>query len=203
MSLGKRLHAVLLEAFNAHYERMVADRKRSLLGGLSGDVLEIGPGTGANICFYSQSIHLIAVEPNLHMHTYLERRARERGIHLDIRTDAAEGLPMADESIDAIVSTLVLCSVTNPEQVVSEIRRVLKPGGKFVFIEHVAADRGSRTRRRQEWIRPIWQWFADGCRPDQETWTFIEAAGFQNVAYERFQLDLPIAGPHMSGTVVK
>jgi len=203
VNVGQWAHAHFLEWWNSRYERLVADRKRHLLGSLSGEVLEIGAGTGPNLRFYSTGISLTAVEPNPYMHRYLRRKADAQGLLLEIQQSVAERMPSPSDRFDAVVSTLVLCSVRRPAVVLAEILRVLKPGGRFVFIEHVAAEPGSTTRRRQEWIGPLCQCLADGCHPDRETGQTIEGAGFREVTYTRFRLDLPVVGPHIAGYAVK
>jgi ubiquinone/menaquinone biosynthesis C-methylase UbiE len=199
----KRLNAALMARGSAGYERMVGERKRALLGNLSGDVLEIGPGTGPNLAYYSAGIHWIGLEPNPYMHAYLQQAAAQRGLHVDLGSGTAEQLPGADNSLDAVVITLDLCSVTDPAGVLQEIRRVLKPGGRFIFVEHVAAPQGSRTRRFQDWLRPVWNVIGDGCHPNRETWVAIEQAGFERVDYEHFHLAVPITGPHIAGVAIK
>ena len=125
---GKRVHAWLLAHGTAKYERMVADRKRALLGGVTGTVLEIGPGAGPNLRLYSKDCRWIGVEPNPYMVPYLRQSAEQAGLHTEIRSGVAEQLPAADRSIDAVVATLVLCSVSDPQRVLREVLRVLKPG---------------------------------------------------------------------------
>lgn len=193
MSLGKRLYAFGLDRFMGRYERLVESRKRELIGGLRGVVFEIGPGTGSNLRFYDRTVLLTAVEPNRHMHPYLDRKAKAHNLDVTIVSDVAEGLPAPGDSVDAVVSTVVL----------AEVRRVPKPGGQFVFLEHVAADPGTKTRRRHEWIRPVWRCIADGCNPNRETRREIDRAGFREANYERFRLDLPVVGPHLAGVAVK
>src|SRR5438309_509810 len=108
---GKRIHAWFLAHCAARYESMVADRKRALFADLRGDVLEIGPGTGPNLAYYPKDCRWIGVEPNPFMHRYLREAAERQHLRIEIRALMAERLPAEDESIDAVVSTLVLCSV--------------------------------------------------------------------------------------------
>ena len=198
-----RVYAALLERFHHHYGPLVAERKRRLLGGLEGTVVEIGAGTGANLPFLHPSVRWLGVDPNPYMRRYFERTARRYRVAARLVEGSAEQLPLDDATADAAISTLVLCCVPDPETALREILRVLKPGGRFVFLEHVAAPVGTRTRRRQRLVRPLWRRLADGCCPDRETWRWIEAAGFAGVSYERFALRLPIAGPHIAGVAVR
>ena len=110
---NKRLFAWLLYKGNAGYEKLVSDRKRNLFSDLHGDVLEIGPGTGANFPYYPKGIHWIGIEPNPFMHSYLREAADKLGLNVDLRLGTAEQLEAEDNSIDAVVTTLVLCSVPN------------------------------------------------------------------------------------------
>ena len=195
----RKVYAELLRRFNDRYEPLVAERKRMLFSGLRGRVLEIGAGAGANLPFLPAGVQWIGVDPNPYLASYVERMWREPGVDAEFRVGRAEELPLEDDSADAVLSTLVLCCVPEPRRVLEEIRRVLKPGGRFLFIEHVAARPGSSTRRRQEFIRPVWRRLAGGCHPDRETWKSIEEAGFSRVELEHFRLPLPIAGPHIAG----
>jgi len=140
--LGSHIHAWVLAHLGVRYERMVADRKRALFAGLDGSVLEIGPGTGPNLVYYPPGIRWLGVEPNPYMVPYLRTAAARAGLPVDLRPGMAERLPAEDNSMDTVVSTLVLCSVHDPDGVLREIRRVLKPGGQFLFLEHVAAPPG-------------------------------------------------------------
>lgn len=207
--LGRRggwyqcIYAALLERFDRRYAPLVAERKRRLLGELAGTVIEIGAGTGANLPFLNGGVRWLGVDPNPATHRYVERKARQLGLEARLVEGRAERLPFESASADAVVSTLVLCGVADQRAVLEEILRVLKPGGRFVFLEHVAAEPGTATRRRQRLVRPVWSLLADGCRPDRETWRAIESAGFSHLAYERFRLPLPIAGPHIAGVAIK
>ena len=201
--LRARIFAFLLLKINARYERWMAARKRMLLGGLRGTILEIGPGAGVNLGHYDPSVHWIGIEPNPYMQAYLRKEAEKRGLQMDLRTAIAERLEVADQSVDAVVGTLVLCSVSDVGRVLKEIRRVLKPGGHFVFIEHVAALRGTWLRRLQGWLKPFMVYFAEGCHPNRETWTAIEGAGFSEVKLEHFRAPLPIVSPHIAGVATR
>jgi SAM-dependent methyltransferase len=201
--LGKRVHAWLLARCAAGYERKVAGRKRALFAGLRGEILEIGPGAGPNLGYYWSDCRWIGVEPNPFMHPYLNQAAARAGLQIEIRTLRAEKLPAADESTDVVVSTLVLCSAVDPEAVLREILRVLKPGGRFVFLEHVAAPEGTRLRKMQRWIRPVWKRLADGCYPDRETGPAIKCAGFSQVNYESFRLPLGPVSTQIAGIAIK
>ncbi|MBI2819416.1 MAG: class I SAM-dependent methyltransferase [Acidobacteria bacterium] len=200
---GKRVHAWMLAHCGARYERMVAERKRGLFAGLRGDILEIGPGAGPNLGYYPKSCRWVGVEPNPFMHRYLREAAARAGLSIDIRTMVAETLPAEDQGMDAVVSTLVLCSVQDPAMVLREILRVLKPGGRFVFLEHVAAAEGTRLRKVQRIIRPVWRRLTDGCHPDRETGPMIEVAGFAQVQYDSFRLPLGPVATQIAGWAIQ
>jgi ubiquinone/menaquinone biosynthesis C-methylase UbiE len=184
-------------------EEMLRRHKQDLFKSLSGTVLEIGPGTGANLRYYPAGIRWIAVEPNPAMHGYLQKKAAERDIKANFRLDPAEALNLPDDSVDTAISTLVLCSVDDLDQVLAEIHRVLKPGGRFLFLEHVAAPEGSWQRRGQDFIQPVWSFFAGGCRPNRETGQALEQAGFKDLDYANWHLGGPITSPMISGVAVK
>ncbi|NET50234.1 MAG: class I SAM-dependent methyltransferase [Merismopedia sp. SIO2A8] len=188
---------------SASYRNMAA-YKHGLLGNLQGTVLEIGPGTGANFVYYPADIEWIGIEPNPFMHPYLQQEATQQGFQtIQLYSDSVENLPMENESIDVIVSTHVLCSVTQLDQAFQEIVRVLKPGGRFIFFEHVGATPQTWTRTLQNGVTPAWKVLFDGCYPNRETWHVLDVAGFTSVDYEAFQLELPVVSPHIAGVAVK
>ncbi len=199
----KRLLAFMLARCSGRHDRFLADRKRALLADLKGLILEIGPGTGVNLPYYPPGIRWIGIEPNPFMHPYLRSKAERLGLRIDLRDGTAERLEVEDNSINAVVSTLVLCSVRDVRGTLQEILRVLSPGGRFLFIEHVAAPSGTWLRRVQRWVRPISKALADGCCPDRETWLMLERSGFEHVEYEPFRLPLPIVSPHIAGVATK
>lgn len=196
----KRLHARLIKLLCASYDDDVDARKAALLGPLRGTVLEIGPGAGSNLRFYAPDVHWIGAEPNPHMERFLRAEAERLGRRVDVRQAVAEALPLPDASVDAVVTTLVLCTVHDVPRAMAEIRRVLRPGGRYVFIEHVGAPRGTGQRRLQRAIKPVWRLGGDGCEPDREIWRDIEAAGFDRLELEHFLVRVPIVGPHIAGT---
>jgi SAM-dependent methyltransferase len=191
------------------YEQVTGARKRALFGDLHGDILEIGPGTGPNLRYFPADVRWVGVEPNPFMYPHLLEAIRAAGRpagQFRIESGDPDGvhLPAGDASLDAVVATLVLCSVPDPPASLLEILRVLKPGGRFVFIEHVAARRGSRMRSFQNLIQPLWTLVGDGCHPNRETWESIARAGFARVEIEHYRY--PTGGPgapHIAGTAVK
>lgn len=202
----QRLFAWALANGNAQYEAAIADRKRSLFANLHGNVLEIGPGTGVNLPYYPTDIHWIGIEPNPFMHSYLREAAEKLGLkNVDLQSGKAEQLEVESDSMDAVVSTLVLCSVSHLRGTLQEILRVLKPGGKLLFVEHVAAPQGTWLRQVQRTVQPVWSVLGDGCHPDRETWKAIEDAGFKTVNYQHFSgpIPIPIVKPHIIGEATK
>ncbi len=195
-------HGIQLTAC-AGYDNM-ADLKKTLLSDLQGTVLEIGPGAGANLAYYPPHIRWIGVEPNHFMHPYLYQEAEQRGLQsIELHEGTAEHLSLESATIDTVVSTHVLCSVRDIEQTLNEIYRVLKPGGKFIFLEHVAAESGTLLRRVQNGLTPVWKTLFDNCHPNREIWMELVDAGFASVDYEHFELQLPVVSPHIVGIATK
>jgi len=205
--LRQRLFALFYDRVQASYDVRIAPRKKALFADLSGTVVEIGPGTGANLPYLPRDVRWIGIEPNPHMRGRLHQRAAATGIVAEFRLASAQGLELDDASVDVVISTLVLCSVPDPAAVLAEVRRVLRPGGRFVFIEHVAAPRGTLLWRLQRLVRPLWSFMADGCRPDRELGAAIRAAGFGSIELEEFRVvrhsPLDLVGPHVAGVARK
>jgi len=185
------------------YDALVEDRKRQLLGELTGTVVEIGPGTGPNLRYLPRNLRIVGIEPNPFMHGYFLREARDQDRSVDLVQGLAEALPFPNGSVDAVVSTLVLCSVGRIDKVLGELLRVLKPGGRFIFIEHVAAGEGTWLRRVQGFVRPLWRRVGDGCEPDRTMEEDLLTAGFRDVTFHRFAVPLPIVSPHIAGIAEK
>jgi ubiquinone/menaquinone biosynthesis C-methylase UbiE len=198
-----RFHAWLMSHAGPRYDRLVRERKADLFVGLRGNILEIGPGTGPNLSYFPAGVHWLGIEPNACMNPYLSRAMAQADAAATVRQGIAERLPVEDQSQDAVVSTLVLCSVSQPELVLREVRRVLRPGGQFLFMEHVAAERGTGLRTMQQWVQPLWGRLADGCHVNRETGKLIEAAGFLEVHIERFRLPLGLIAPQIAGRAIR
>jgi SAM-dependent methyltransferase len=200
-----RLNAWCLAHAEDEMDRLYGTRKSALFASLPELVLEIGPGAGANLRYYRAGTRVIAVEPSMTMRERLGQRAAGTDAEVVIVDAVAERLPLCDASVGAVVSTLVMCSVADPEEVLAEIRRVLEPGGRFHFIEHVAAAEGTWLRRAQGAFRGPWRWLAEGCTLDRTTGEMVERAGFTRVEYERFRMPIwfALASPHVAGSAVR
>jgi len=202
--LRQRVFAWALARFNGGYERTVLQHKRRLFADLAGTVVEIGPGSGANLRFLrADKVRWIGVEPNPFMQEYLRKEAARLGVAIDFRPGTAEHLPLPDSSADVVISTLVLCSTADPQQALQEILRVLKPGGRLIFIEHVAAPAGTRLRKLQNLVTPVWKQLGDGCHPNRETWVQLERAGFAKLDYQRIGIPGFLVTPHILGEATK
>jgi SAM-dependent methyltransferase len=175
-SLASRFGALIYEPFIARGERLGMRRHRAdLLAAAAGRVVEIGAGTGLNFAHYPAGVtELILTEPVPAMSRQLKARTAAEPI-----LATADALPLASASVDTVVSTLVLCTVPEVEPVLDEIRRVLRPGGRLLFCEHVAAD-DPRLARRQRRFAGLWAAFAQGCRCDRDTLTVLRT---------RFEID--------------
>ncbi len=159
--------------------------KARLFSNLPAVAVELGPGVGANLRYLPRGTRLIAFEPNRQMHRVLSRRASEYGIALELRGTAAETLDLPSESVDFVFGSLVLCSVGEPERVVAEVRRLLRPGGRFACVEHVAAPEGSGIHHVQRICRRGWQWVFEGCDLCRDTESLLRSAGFAHVEVQR------------------
>jgi ubiquinone/menaquinone biosynthesis C-methylase UbiE len=146
----------------------MSELRTEVLAGARGEVLEIGGGTGLNLAHYPTGLQrLVLTEPVTPMVDRLRRRARDHE-DAEVVQAAAERLPFETASFDTVVSTLVLCTVADVEGSLSEVARVLKPGGRLLFIEHVRASGGRLCRRQARWAG-AWEAFAMGCRCDRDT----------------------------------
>ena len=203
MGLYQRLFAHGLALGDDAQHRIYGDRKRRLFSGLEGTVVEIGPGTGVNLPYLPDGLRWIGLEPNPHMHGYLREQLAGRDMEVDLRSDPAQDPGLPDACADAVISTLVLCSVPHLDETLVELRRILKPGGRLLFIEHVAAPPDTWLYTLQRTIQPAWTCLGDGCRPDRDTGAALRRAGFASVSIEDFDTGLPVVSPHIMGTARK
>lgn len=179
------------------YERLIGqseaacvrDWRAELLGGLTGDVLEIGAGTGLNLPHYQPAVtRLVLAEPDKHMRMQLQHRidgGPRAPFPIELVGVPAEELPFPDGSFDAVVSTLVLCSVGDPGRAIAEIRRVLRPDGRFVYLEHVVAPEKPDRYKWQRRVEPVWKRLLGGCHLTRDTLAAIEAGGFDVEGHRR------------------
>jgi SAM-dependent methyltransferase len=191
-----RLNAAVLRTSNAYGHLLLGWRKRRLFANLPPTVVEIGPGTGANLRYYRPGTRLIAIEPNRHMHSPLRKAAMRYGIEMELREEGADAIGLPDESVEAVVSTLVLCTVPDPATVLCEIRRILRPGGRFLFLEHVRAGQSHPVLRiiQRSVARP-WRWFFEGCDVLRDTETTLARTGWAHLEVQNYHvptLFLPI-----------
>jgi ubiquinone/menaquinone biosynthesis C-methylase UbiE len=157
----------------------VAGYRRELLAGLSGRVVEIGAGNGLNFPHYPATVsEIVAVEPEPYLRDLASRAARELGIPVQVVDGTAESLPAADATFDAGVASLVLCSVYDQPRALSELFRVIRPGGQLRFFEHVRAQ-GATLARVQRLADLLWPLLAGGCHTSRDTVGAVTAAGFQ------------------------
>lgn len=161
--------AHLYDAFIALGEqRGMTARRAALLADAEGAVLEIGAGTGANVPAYPPVDRLVLTEPAATMRGILARRVSREGSDATVVDAGAEALPVLAASVDTVVSTMVLCTVPDIDLALAEVVRVLKPGGRLLFIEHVHSPAGSPLRRWQDRLAEPWAAFAMGCRCDRD-----------------------------------
>lgn len=200
-----RFNSWLLAKYEDDFDEEMGERKRQHMSAFDGTVVEIGAGNGVNFRYYPPGIKLVVYEPNPYMHKRLHDTAADHKIDYELRATSAEQLDFEAGSVDAVACTLVLCTVPNPLQVITEVHRVLKPGGRFFFMEHVAAPEGSGLRKVQNLLHRPWHWMFEGCHTNRETEPLLETAGFSNLDIERFKSEKmpPVVVPVISGVAVK
>ncbi len=162
--------------------------RREVLAEVAGEVLEIGFGTGLNLSYYPEEIHkIITIDNNPGVHKLAQKRIEKSTITVDHRILSGENLPMADNSFNSVVSTWTLCSIEKVEQAITEIYRVLKPGGKFFFIEHGLSNE-SNIQAWQNRLNPLQKIIGDGCHLNRNMKQIIEQK-FSRVNLDEFYLE--------------
>ena len=197
---GHPIFAALYDPIGASMERRwMGGRRRRLLAGARGAVLEIGGGTGANLAHYRNVDRVTIAEPDPFMRNRIGPKLEDARVPVEVSAAGAEELPFPDGSFDTVVSTLVLCTVPDQDSALDEVRRVLRPGGRLLFIEHVRA--AGSTARWQDRLEPLWGRLLGGCHPNRDTVAAIEEAGFEIETFESFHPPVFLSSltPHVQG----
>jgi ubiquinone/menaquinone biosynthesis C-methylase UbiE len=200
---GRAFAALYDRSLKATEEGGLRQMRRELLSQANGRTVDLGAGTGANLDLFPEAVsELVMVEPDPHMLKQLRAKVAGRG-GAEIMAASAQELPFADDSFDTAVFTLVLCTVPDPELALREAARVLKPGGKLLFIEHVRADEAGLASWQDRLEKP-WRFFADGCHCNRDTVAMIESSPLQLDLVEQGQLPKapPIVRPLIRGSAV-
>jgi ubiquinone/menaquinone biosynthesis C-methylase UbiE len=179
----------------------IGDHRRRLLAGLTRRVLEVGAGNGLNFPYYPATVtDVLAIEPEPYLRRQALAAASQAPVPIRVVAGTAEALPAPDGAVDVVVASLILCSVADLDQALAETRRVLRPGGRLRFYEHVRAT-DPRLARRQDRLQRPWGWLVGGCHPNRDTVAAITAAGLRLVQLDRFDLQAmpPLARPHVLG----
>ncbi|BAY63894.1 type 11 methyltransferase [Calothrix brevissima NIES-22] len=178
--------------------------RREILANVTGEVLEIGFGSGVNLSYYPEHLQkLITVDANPTINKLAQKRIQSSQIQVDNRVLNSENLPMADNTFDSVVSTFCLCSIANVSQAINEIYRVLKPGGRYFFLEHGLSDEAN-IQVWQHRLNPLSQVIGDGCNINRNIRQLV-AAQFANLTVEQFYIPkIPkISGYLYKGVAVK
>jgi len=210
--VGQIYDATWGRAFSAFYDSLLKgteeaglrEMRRATLAAASGRTLDVGAGTGANLGLYPPAVtELVLAEPDPHMTKRLRRRLAEAESSAELVEAPAERLPFEDAGFDTVVFTLVLCTVPDPKAALAEVARVLNPGGRLLFVEHVRAADPGLARWQDRFERP-WRFFADGCHCNRDTVATIEASPLKVETVERSELPKspPLTKPLARGSAV-
>jgi SAM-dependent methyltransferase len=200
-----RFNALFFSVMGPFLEWSMRAHKRRTFARLPSDVVELGSGVGANLRYLPAGATLIAVEPNPHMHGRLRAAADRAGVRLEIHDRHAERTDLPDASVDTVISSLVLCTVDDPALVLAEVHRILRPGGRYHFVEHVAAPPRTLTRALQRIVRRPWAWTFEGCSCERDLESVIRGAGFTTVEVQRDRVHTPFIpfNTHISGVACR
>ena len=203
MNINDKIFAALYDVVNQSVESKLVEFRKMTAGVASGQVLEIGAGTGANFTFYRPNTKLTVLENNEFMFPKIFNAASNYGIDTTLVKGSSFYIPFADNSFDSIVTTLVLCMVEDLESTLSEIKRVLKSGGVFYFYEHVKSSDRIRSRF-EDYINPLWKYLTNGCNLNRDLGQTISNCGFEKIYLETHHLSvgLPITIPNIVGHAV-
>lgn len=200
----KRIFAWRINHANDRLDPQIVVFKKKYLSKVQGETLEVGIGSGGNIKHYPKNISLFGIDTNIHVFPYTTRSAQKARLKkIRLKNADVEALPFDSSSFDTVVGTYILCSVAGQKKALQEIFRVLKPGGSYIFLEHIGEKKGSGNQRLQLALRQIWFIISDGCdlcsRVDQE---LINVSGHK-VQMERFMVDNFLIRSHIVGVVKK
>jgi len=174
-----RFGALIYDRFlmGASQQAGLAAKRSEALAAASGEVLELGAGTGLNLAAYPRQgiTRLVCTEPNAAMSRQLEARSGEAPIKIEVVAASAENLPFEDDSFDCVTGTLVLCEASSPAAALAEVARVLRPGGHYLFLEHVRSPDHDHARKQDRWA-PIWRRASGGCNCNRDTLATIKAS---------------------------
>jgi ubiquinone/menaquinone biosynthesis C-methylase UbiE len=204
-TIQQRLFAWMLRKGDSINHRIYDSHKRNLFKGIGGVVVEIGPGAGVNMDYLAAGTQWIGIEPNQALHPALLARAEQRGLRANLISSDDDRFEMGDNTADVFICTLVLCSVNEPSKILAEIKRVLKPGGKLLIIEHVASSTSQALLWAQHLFNPFNRLVADGCNCNRRTWLDIENASFSQTVIRHVSVPGTIIfhKPHVVGYAIK
>lgn len=184
-----RLCDVLMKQFEDVRPRLIEQAR--------GRVLEIGLGSGHNLPFYREAVtELVAVEPSPGMTDLAKKRIAHCAFPVRVVQGSAEKIPEPAGSFDTVVSTFTFCTIADPLAAAQEARRVLKPGGRFLFLEHVV-NPGPKVALWQRRLNPLWKRAFCGCELHRDTWGILEKAGFNLSAAKRINVEAPAIVRHL------
>jgi ubiquinone/menaquinone biosynthesis C-methylase UbiE len=211
--MGRIYDATWGRAFSAMYdscmkgteEAGMREKRRELLAQASGKTIEVGAGTGLNLDLYPDAVtELTLVEPDPHMVKQLRKRVADSSWSASISEAGAERLPFPEDSFDTAVATLVFCTVPDPVAGIAEVSRVLKPGGRFLFLEHVRSEDPGLARWQDRLEKP-WRFLGDGCHCNRDTVATISASPLQLDSVESDELPKapPLVRPLAIGSATR
>ena len=211
--MGRLYDATWGRGFTALYDWMLAGTEEAglramrekTLGQAIGRTIDIGSGTGANLGLYPEAVtELVLAEPDPHMLRRLHEKVAEGGIGAEIVEAPAEALPFPDDSFDTAAFTLVLCTVPDPAAALAEAARVLRPGGRLLFVEHVRAEDPGLARWQDRLEKP-WRFLADGCHCNRDTVATIAdsaSLSLESVDHDEMPKSPPLVRPMVRGSAV-
>ena len=204
MSLWGRIWAAGYDRFQVRMEAELGRVRREVLAGARGRAVEIGAGTGVNVPHYPEAVEeIVLTEPDELMARQIDPKLAQHGRRASVVLAPAEALPFEDDSFDTAVAMLTLCTVPEPQAALRELHRVLRPGGRLLFLEHVRSPDPALARWQDRLHRP-WSWFGRGCNCNRDTLAELEASAFAVERHERGEMPKapPIVRPLLRGAAI-